>query len=253
MIQIFFGHTPRLLRRYTRGQALQFLFCQSWYTLYSCSLAVLWALPAVALLVNRPIASVGLGQFLLYFLPVVLASTLMWCEARRWFQPGGVRLSWRGIVLQIARWPVVLWALVNVVLRIKRPYMITPTGKAAGAGPRSLTIYGPYVVLAVFPLLASWVFDATAGTSLIRGYYWLALVNAVMAAAVLATTIAIDIRQIAAGHRALPAARWALPVALRARAGTLVALGVVLALLALSVASFGHEAVHAMIHSGGPA
>jgi len=242
MIQIFFQHTPRLIRRYTRGQALQFLFCQSWYTLYSCSLAFLWALPAVALLVNRPIASVGFGQFLLYFLPVVLASTLMWCEARRWFQPGGVRLSWRGIVLQIARWPVVLWALVNVVLRIKRPYMITPKGKAAGTGPRPITIYGPYVVLAAFPLLASWVFDATAGDSVIRGYYGLALANAVMAAAVLATTIAMDIKQIASLHRALPAA-------LRARAGILVALCAVLALLALSVANFGHDALHAMIHS----
>ncbi len=111
MIQIFFGHTPRLIRRYTRGQALQFLFCQSWYTLWSISLAVLWALPAVALLVNEPIASVPIGRFLLYFLPVMLISTLMWCESRRWFQPGGVRLSWRGIVLQTARWPVVLWAL----------------------------------------------------------------------------------------------------------------------------------------------
>ena len=45
-------------------------------------------------------------------------------------EPGGVRLSWRGIVLQTARWPVVLWALINVVLRVKRSYMITPKGKA---------------------------------------------------------------------------------------------------------------------------
>jgi hypothetical protein len=95
--------------------------------------------------------------------------------------------------------------------------MITPKGKAAGTGPRSITIYGPYVVLAAFPLLASWVFDLTAGNSLIRGYYGLALSNAVMAAAVLATTIAMDIKEIAAQHRAFPAA-------LRARAGILVAL-----------------------------
>jgi cellulose synthase (UDP-forming) len=141
MIQIFFQHTPRLIRRYTRGQALQFLFCQSWYTLWSLTLAVLWALPAVALLVNQPIASVPVGRFFVYFMPVILTSTLMWCESRRWFQPSGVRLSWRGIVLQTARWPVVLWALINVVLRIKRPYMITPKGKAAGGEPRAISLY----------------------------------------------------------------------------------------------------------------
>ena len=239
MIQIFFGHTPRLIRRYTRGQALQFLFCQSWYTLWSISLAVLWALPAVALLVNRPIASVPIGRFFVYFVPVMLASTLMWCESRRWFQPGGLRLSWRGIVLQTARWPVVLWALINVVLRVKRSYMITPKGKAAGGGPRAISIYGPYIVLAALPLAAVWLFDASAGGSLIRGYYGLALANALMGAAVLATTLGMDIKQIAADHSALR-------TAVRSRAVIVVALGCLLAVLGVSLAHFGNQAIHAM-------
>lgn len=239
MIQIFLQHTPRLLRRYTPGQALQFLFCQSWYTLWSVSLALLWVLPAVALLVNQPIASVPVGRFLVYFLPVILASTLMWCEARRWFQPGGVRLSWRGIVLQTARWPVVLWALINVVLRIKRPYMITPKGKGVAAGPRAISIYGPYILLAAFPLAAVWLFDAGAGSSLITGYYGLALANAVMGAAVLATTLGMDIKQIAAEHSALR-------TALRSRAVIVVALACLVGVLAVSVGHFGHQAIHAM-------
>ena len=239
MIQIFFQHTPQLIRRYTRGQALQFLFCQSWYTLWSTSLAVLWALPAVALLVNRPIASVPIGRFFVYFVPVVLASTLMWCESRRWFQPSGVRLSWRGIVLQTARWPVVLWALINVALRIKRPYMITPKGKAAGAGPRALSIYAPYIGLAALPLVAVWLFDASAGSDLIRGYYGLALANAVMAAAVLATTLGMDIKQIATSRSALRSA-------LRSRGVILFALACLVVVLGVTVAQFGHQAVHAM-------
>jgi cellulose synthase (UDP-forming) len=177
MIQIFLQHTPRLIRRYTRGQALQFLFCQSRYTLWSLTLAVLWALPAVALLVNQPTASVPVGRFFVYFMPVILTSTLMWCESRRWFQPSGARLSWRWIVLQTARWPVVLWALINVVLRIKHPYMITPKGRAAGGEPRAISPYAPYIVLAAFPLAAIWLFDANAGSSPIRGYYGLALGN----------------------------------------------------------------------------
>jgi cellulose synthase (UDP-forming) len=239
MIQIFFQHTPRLIRRYTRGQALQFLFCQSWYTLWSVSLAVLWALPAVALLVNEPIASVPIERFFVYFMPVVLASTLMWCESRRWFQPSGVRLSWRGIVLQTARWPVVLWALINVLLGIKRPYMITPKGKTAAGGPRAISIYTPYIVLSAVPLAAVWLFDASAGTGLIRGYYGLALANALMGAAVLATTLGMDIKQIATD-------RSALRTAVRSRAAIVLALAFLIALLGVSVAHFGHQAVQAM-------
>lgn len=241
MIQIFFQHTPRLIRRYTPGQALQFLFCQSWYTLWSLSLAILWALPAVALLIHEPIASVGLVRFLLYFVPVMLVSTLMWCEARRWFQPAGVRLSWRGIVLQMARWPVVLWALVNVVLRIQRPYMITPKGKTGGVGPRSLSIYGPYIFLAGFPIAAIWLFHATsgAGAGAVRAYYGLALANAVMGATVIATTLAMDIRQLTVDHSA-PV------VAIRARAGILLSLICLVGLLGLSVWHFWAQIVQAV-------
>jgi len=239
MIQIFFGHTPRLIRRYTRGQALQFLFCQSWYTLWSISLAVLWALPALALILNQPIASVPIGRFFVYFVPVMLASTLMWCESRRWFQPGGVRLSWRGIVLQTARWPVVLWALINVMFGIKRSYMITPKGKTAGGGPRAISIYAPYIVLAAVPLAAIWLFDTRAGGSLIRGYYWLVLANASMGALVLATTLGMDIKQIATD-------RSALRTAVRSRALIVLALAGLVAVLGVSVAHFGHQAVHSM-------
>ena len=84
MIEIFFRHTPRLIRRYSPGQALQFLVCQSWYTLWSLSLGLLWSLPAIALFTHRPIAPVRLSSFLLYFLPVPLTSSVMWCWTRRW-------------------------------------------------------------------------------------------------------------------------------------------------------------------------
>ncbi|MGH3262986.1 MAG: glycosyltransferase family 2 protein, partial [Trebonia sp.] len=103
MIQIFLRHTPRLIWRYSPGQAFQFLICQSWYTQWSVTLALLWLLPPIALLTHQPIASVRLGEFVLYFAPVLLASGLMWCETRRWFQPSGVRLSWRAAILEVIR------------------------------------------------------------------------------------------------------------------------------------------------------
>jgi cellulose synthase (UDP-forming) len=206
MIQIFFHHTPGLVRRYTFRQAFQFLFCQTWYTFWSLSLALLWVLPSLALLVHRPIASVKLSDFLLYFTPVILASSLMWCESRRWFQPANVKLSWRGIILGIARWPAILWALINVVLRIKRPYMITPKGVDLG-GPRWVSLYGPGLVLTLLPLGAIWAFYATSGGGGVRGYFGLALANAVMGLVLVASTVALEIRQIAADVGARRAVR----------------------------------------------
>ena len=96
MVQIFFGHTPRLVRRYTPAQAFQFLMAQSWYTLWSLSVAVLWVLPMVALLSGHRIADVPLTQYLAYNVAMVLCSSLMWWWSRRWFQPTGIGLTWRG-------------------------------------------------------------------------------------------------------------------------------------------------------------
>ncbi len=227
MIEIFLRRTPRLIRRYSLGQAFQFLFCQSWYTLWSVSLGLLWILPAVALFADRPIADVGLGEFLLYFLPVPLTSSLMWCATRRWFQPGGVRLSWRGVILEIARWPVVLWALANVVLRIKRDYMITPKGVAGQRGPRASSIYGPYIFLTALPLIAVWSFQASSAQGGVQGYFGLALVNGVLGLVMLQTTLVLEIRELAAGPAGMRAA-------LRMRVGVLACAGALLACLAFS-------------------
>ncbi len=226
MIEIFLRRTPRLIRRYTFGQAFQFLFCQSWYTLWSLSLGLLWLLPAIALLAHRPIAAVGVAEFLLYFLPIPLTSSLMWCWTRRWFQPGGVRLSWRGVLLEIARWPVVLWALLNVVLRIKHSYMITPKGVAGQRGPRASSIYGPYIFLTAFPLGALWWFHETASGG-VQGYFGLALANAVLGLVLLQTTLFLEIREIAGQSDGLLAA-------IRLRAGVVTCAVALLGLVAVS-------------------
>jgi cellulose synthase (UDP-forming) len=236
MIQIFLRHTPRLVRRYTPGQAFQFLMCQSWYTLWSLSLAILWALPAVALIAHTPIAAVGVGQFAEYFLPLPLASTLMWCWTRRWFQPANVRLSWRAVVLEVARWPVVLWALINVIFRIKRPYMITPKGVAGRQGPRAATVYGPYLALALIPLGAVWAFRLSGGGGGVAGYYALAIINTLLALTLVATTMTLEIRARPDGLAAL-----------RAHAATLVVTLGAFALLAISTRGVWHSMISVLV------
>jgi cellulose synthase (UDP-forming) len=111
-----------------------------------------------------------------------------------------VRLSWRGILLEIARWPVVLWALINVLLRVKRPYMITPKGIGRTASVSLPALYGPYLALTLVPLVALLGY-ALSGSTPLRGYYGLALLNAVWGALLLVTTLVIEFRAIGASSR----------------------------------------------------
>jgi cellulose synthase (UDP-forming) len=196
MVQILLQHTPRLVRRYTPGQAFQFLMAQGWYALWSLSLAVLWVLPVVALLGGQPIANVSLFEYLAYNLAVVLTATLMWRWSRRWFQPSGIGLTWRGAVLEIARWPIVLWAVVNAALRVKRPYMITPKGARSGGPPPGARLYGPPVLLAEIALGAVALFQATGGHTPTQGYLALVLFNLVMVVWLLVTALALELRDL---------------------------------------------------------
>jgi cellulose synthase (UDP-forming) len=201
--------------------------CQSWYTLWSLTLALLWMLPAVALIIHQPIASVNLRDFFLYFAPVILVSSLLWCETRRWFQPGGVRLSWRAAILEVIRWPVVVWALLNVVLAIKRPYMITPKGSGGVQGLRWASVYGPYIALTVLQLGAIWIFKASAGGDGIEGYYGLVLLNAAAGALATAVAVGLEVRQLVAETGDLAAA-------VRSRIGALLSAAVLALLLTVS-------------------
>jgi cellulose synthase/poly-beta-1,6-N-acetylglucosamine synthase-like glycosyltransferase len=228
MVQIFLQHTPRLVRRYSPAQAFQFLMAQSWYMLWSLSLAVLWFLPIVALLTGRPIAHVALSEFLAYHLALLLASTLMWWWSRRWFQPQGIGLTWRGMLLEVARWPIVLWAVVNVLLRIKRPYMITPKGDRAAGPPPARRLYGPQIALALLANAAVWIFAIVIGHSQAQGYLVLVLFNVLMVLALLVTTQSLELRDLRRRTGRLAAA-------LRLRAASMFVLGMTIAVTAMSI------------------
>jgi cellulose synthase (UDP-forming) len=229
MVQIFLQHTPRLVRRYSPAQAFQFLMAQSWYFMWSLSLATLWALPILALLTGKPIAHVRLTEFLAYHFALLLTSTLMWWCSRHWFQPRGIGLTWRGMLLEIARWPIVLWAVVNVILRIKRPYMITPKGVREGAPPPGRRLYGPQLALAAAANAAVWIFTATIGQSPSQGYLAIVLFNTLMVIALLVTTQSLELRD-------LRRRTGRLASALRLRGASLAVLAITIAATAVSIA-----------------
>ncbi len=238
MITVLFHYTPRLLRRYTLRQSLQFLFAQTWYTIWSVTLCTMFCLPAVALLTKQSISNTPLVDFLAHSVPQGVLVAVIWWWSRRWFQPAGVMLSWRGIVLHIARWPVVLSALIQVLLRVHKPYMITPKGVQSGSNrPLPLAPFVPYFLLIALSLAASGYFLATGGDTGVQGNLLFTLHGALTLLCVLAVVVANDrITLRAEGVRFL---RWVRlrrsPIALTLTCG--IALGIMGILSFDSVAS----------------
>jgi cellulose synthase (UDP-forming) len=152
MMQVLFSYTPRLVWKYRPLQALQFLFAQTWYTCWSTSMAVLFFMPMLSLLTGQSVSTAPLLEFVAACAPMNLVALVIWWWTRRWHRPVGLRLSWRGVMLHVARWPIVLWALINVVLRVKHPYMITPKGDVDSIPRFSVRSQLLYLALVWIPL-----------------------------------------------------------------------------------------------------
>ncbi|MGI8913681.1 MAG: glycosyltransferase family 2 protein [Chloroflexota bacterium] len=194
MIQVLFRYAPRYLRGYRPRAALQFLFVQTWYTCWSLSMLWLFLMPSLVLLTSRSVATVPFVAYVLHALPMQVMAMAIWWWSRRWFQPKGLRLSWRGVILTIARWPVVFWALLNVLLRIKRPYMITPKGQEGGmARPFNLRAQGPYLLLVAACLIPVWRFLVFGQQGRAQGYVLFALMGALCMLSVFWVALGLDL------------------------------------------------------------
>jgi len=222
MIQVLLSYTPRLIREYSIRRGFQFLFVQTWYTFWSLSMLMLFAAPLLTLTLNDPIANVSYWAFLGHLLPVSFASSATWLWSRRWQFPQNLRLSWRGVVLHIARWVVVLSAFIQVVLRVKKPYMITVKGM--GGIPRfPLAVLVPYIGLVGLSLGVCWFYLGVYGGGPSQGYLFFALKGAMLFWLMLVILLAHDVYSVTKSGTALLQA-------LRARSA---ALATVLSLTAL--------------------
>ena len=137
---------------------------------------LLFLLPIAALLSNASIAHVNYWQFLLHFSLLTVVAFMIWAWSHVWHQPQKTNLSWRGVVLHVVRWPIVLSALIQVLLKVKKPYMITVKGLQQGAkSPLSLAAHVPYFLLMVIALAACWFYLLVFGHSAAQGNLQFAL------------------------------------------------------------------------------
>ncbi len=197
MIQVLFNFTPNCIKNYTPRQALQFLFVQTWYVLWSLSMFILFILPVISLFLNEPIARVGYGEFVLHSLPMAVVAFMIWAWSHSWHLPEKLELSWRGVILHVARWPIVLSALVQVIFRVQKPYMITVKGLHRGKQmPFALLPHYPYLALITLSLGACWFYLFTVGHSSTQGYLLFALQGAAVLLLVYITALVKDIKDI---------------------------------------------------------
>jgi cellulose synthase (UDP-forming) len=193
MMQVLIGFTPRLLRSYRPRQALQLLFAQTWYPLWSTSMLVLFAMPLLALISGREPARSALWEFGVASAPLMLAAFVVWRWTRRWQLPQGLGLSWRGMVLHIARWPIVFWALINVLLRIRHPYMITPKGDTSDVPAFPLRTQAIYLVGALLGLAAVWQYLLRNSDDNVEGYALFALLGVTYMLCVVVANVSTDL------------------------------------------------------------
>lgn len=195
MIQVLLTHTPRLIRNYSPRQALQFLFVQTWYTLWSITTLTLFFAPLLSLVTDTPVSRVGFVDFLLHSWPAAITGTVIWLWSRRWQHPVHLRLSWRGIALHVARWITVLNAFIQVLLRVEKPYMITVKGIAGETVPRfRMAEIAPYIVLIFSSLAVCWLYMGGVGHSANQGMLFFALEGALLFWLLIAVILAQDIR-----------------------------------------------------------
>lgn len=150
--------------------------------------------PLAALLLNRNALTVSPAAMLVHFLPVYGCGFLVWWAARPIMQPHNLHLSWRGILLHAARWPIILRAIVAALFRVKKPYMITPKGGFAAMAPTVAT-YRPFLALGILSALSVVCASLFYGNHLLVAQVLFCLANALFMFIICIVDISLRLRQ----------------------------------------------------------
>jgi cellulose synthase/poly-beta-1,6-N-acetylglucosamine synthase-like glycosyltransferase len=181
LVMLLLQYSPHLVGRLPLRLKFQFLFSQLWYPLFAFFMALMFAMPIIALCRGENFVEVTYPGFLTHFAPLIIVLILM---AGRWRASGSFRplnakiLSWECLLFLFARWP---WALVGTLAAARDwiagsfvDFRVTPKG-GSEVDPVPLRVLAPYGFLVVAALLPVFFID-DAGES--KGFYAFSIVNA---------------------------------------------------------------------------
>ncbi len=192
LLTLLLTYTPRYFSGLPGRLKFQFVFSQLWYPLFALFMAAMFVMPIAALAFGIRFADVTYPAFLAHVIPTTIVLVITAFEMRRdgLFRPLDAKvMGWEKVLFPCAQWPWVLWGCVMAVGDKMSgkfvDFRITPKGD----GSRELLpmrVLMPYFVLAAGSVLPVIVF-ADVGEA--RGFYLLALVNAVLYTVLLAVIL----------------------------------------------------------------
>ena len=207
---LLFAHTPGQLRTLPPRLRAQFVFVQLWYPLLALFMAVMFALPILALVLDIRFVDVSFPAFIGHMLPSTLVMIAIAYAIRGdgFCRPtSSAVLSWEKALFISIQWPWVLWgtasAMVDVLFGTRVSFRVTPKG-AQAADVLPWRVIAPYFVLAAAsaaPILLAPDLEQA------RGFYILAAINAAIYTTIFSVMIIKHIRenQISLRRNLLPA------------------------------------------------
>jgi cellulose synthase/poly-beta-1,6-N-acetylglucosamine synthase-like glycosyltransferase len=194
LVMVLLQYSPTYVALLPPRLRFQFLFSQLWYPLFAIFMALMFAMPLIALMSGEIFVNVTYPQFLIHFAPLSITLVIL---AFRWRSTGSYRpynakvLSWESMVFQFARWP---WALAGTIAALrdwltgsKVDFRITPKGHSS-VEPLPARILAPYAGLSMISALPVVLIDNPGEAS---GFYIFALFNTAIYA-ILLTVIVIQ-------------------------------------------------------------
>lgn len=148
MTQILKTYSWNNLKNLSTKRKLHYLFLETWYPLWSLSYFILFAVPVVGLMFNTYAIDSVSSDFVYRFLPAFIASLLVVWASMPLSQPQGLSLSWRGMLLHVIRWPVILMAVLSAFMGRVKPYQVTPKGRFLKDVP-TVKLYRPFLFLSL--------------------------------------------------------------------------------------------------------
>lgn len=181
LVTILLEYSPRYVPRLPLRLRFQFLFSQLWYPMFSGMMALMFAMPVVALVTGEPFANVTYVGFVLHILPLstVLLLLAYWWRSTGFFRPRDAKIvSWEGMAFLFLRWP---WSLLGSLAAVwdwwkgtAADFSVTPKGHSrTDLLPKR--VVAPYVLLSLVASSTAW---AVSDPGTAAGFYAFNIVNA---------------------------------------------------------------------------
>ncbi len=131
--EVLFAEVPRLFKKLSFWQRVSYVTIGTYYLEGFITLLYL-VIPFLYLLVRIVPAKMYFVEFLLYGMPVLIFSVLVYLYMQRWMCHPRVErgLHWRGMILKFSCWPVFFLGFILSLVDAEIPYI--PTAKQAVIG-----------------------------------------------------------------------------------------------------------------------